>query len=273
MYNGVYAPNLDFLGAGQVQNRRLLQLARPQCAVLRYEGRSQHTHRRAHADWLHSIGCQQIIVVVNPDNDDISVHPDDVAAAYQEFGPQAVYQLSNEPDRCLSWGLPQKTLEDLIWSHKWYIEQVLAARAIRYPDAHLLCPAIQPLDRLQYQQRAAAWLMRPLGATNLLNVYRQVGDAAIHVYDWWDAGELAKQVDYYSTLYNGHRVHVTEYGITATQLSHTERVTRYRQFVGMMRGRSQVAACAMFIAGLDLPGQQDWPYCVVGDAVAGLAGA
>lgn len=271
MNSGVYAPNTDFLGVGQVVNRHLLQVAQPKAVVLRYEGRDGHTHRKAHADWLHSIGCTQHVIVVNPDNEDLAVYAADVAAAAQEFGSNSIIALSNEPDRIL-WQQPnQQQLESAMWQHRWYVEDVLAHRA-RYNGAKLLAPAIQPIDRLSYQHRAEAWLLHPLGGSNLHETYSKCDGVAIHVYDWYDAAWLAKEVAYYHDLYPHHQLYITEYGIADTRtVSTAQKVQRYREFVGMMRKLPYVEMTAMFICGVDLPG--GFPEYIVGEAVAGLAGA
>lgn len=275
MYNGLYAPNRPFTSDDQ----RLLTLAQPQTLVLRSD-----CHGSAEATFCHQHEILPI-VVVNPERYDI--HISDLEYMVATFGRRAVYQLGNEPDQPGGANtIDGKQLT--VWDLRWYLELALDWQAAN-PDVLLLPPPISMGNavRVEAFAHALGWLgQRYDGDTDYFafaDIYARFKALAIHIYDWDNIDCLWWLVDQWHQHCPTQPLYITEYGIdgdldnqhpwppAVPGQSQPQKVAAYHRFVTGLRQRDYIAVSAMFIAGNALPG--NWFTYMVGDAVAGLAGA
>lgn len=260
MLNGQHVMNRNFTA----EDYRLLQAARPQCALLLYPD-----HTKAEAYWLKQQGVQQLIVRV--DGDRLDIHREDLAAAVQRFGADITIQVGNEPDG----NQPDRLRPGIgnLWEHRYYLLDILQYRAM-YPGVKLLSPPLACPAR-EYQANWRAWLDTSLNGDSLRRVYGAFDAISVHAYDYWEARYLLEAVDFMHQLFPTKQLYITEYGIDGmlpgdVSGNQPAKVARYAEFVRGCRQRPYVAATMMFIAGNNLPG--GFGNYEVGAAIAGLAG-
>lgn len=268
MLNGLHAPNRPFTDA----DRAMLTAVRPQSLLLFYPD-----HHRADADFARSIGCNEIIIRIDPDK--IEIHHETILAAVAEFGDNIVIQLGNEPD---PWQKePTQAGYNLaeMWQHRFYLNEVVAKRSL-YPKVKLLSPPLRCYPRNMTANWQ--WLLCPLVddktklAHTLRTTYGQFDGIAIHIYDYDNVDQMINLVNYYAAMWPTKELWITEYGINDKLGEEGEerprKVAEYRRFIAEMNTRPYVHMAGMFIAGKDLPGTGhfwDASY-VVGNSVAAL---
>jgi len=286
MLNGIHAPNRPFVGAGldadanAIRDRVQVASARPQVAVI-----TAGSHKRPDADFLRQVGCQQVIVRVNPDRADI--HWEEVSQAVNEFGANTIIQLGNEPNGMVrpGGGWDASLGKHDPWQLRYYLMDVLAHKPV-YKGALLLPPPLAVGDNVRTITEQIAFLRQRHGvgkdSFSFEDIYCQLApnDLAIHLYGWSSSFDLCCALDAWHAYRPQARLWITEYAINGMMAgeqpgNQPAKVAEYRRFLSECHKRPWVAGAAMFIAGDSLPGQGTaWSAnYIVGSAISGLAGA
>jgi hypothetical protein len=270
--NGAHAPNAPFTEDDwnnlQAAGFKTLKLLWPD-------------HKKADMDRARSLGVEQIIVRLPGA---INVYSSDAQAVLDEFGPDIVIELGNEPniaDQPDMGSTDRNIMEqayhnkDSCFQHRFYIEDTLTKIKQASPTTKVISPGLWASPDTSYQWAGidAEWLFTQ---PRLWQTYSQCDGIGVHVYHYTDWQPLLDKIWRYHMLFPGKRLYVTEYGINDIHLGQpnraaadSEKVNRYRQLLQQcaIPARIYIDCLCMFIMG----GTPDFEHYHVGQAMRGLA--
>ena len=271
--NGAHAPNAPFTENDwsnlQAAGFKTLKLLWPD-------------HKKADMERALSIGVEQIIVRL-PGT--VNVYFSDAQAVLNEFGPNIVIELGNEPNIAEQPNLGSPDVatrdqayhnKDNCYTHQFYINDTLTKIKVASPSTKVICPGLWGSPDASYQWGGIdlEWLATQ---PHLMQAYAQCDGIGVHVYHYTDWQPLLDKIWRYHLLFPTKPLYVTEYGIDSIQMvpgdrptNDAEKVNRYRQLLQQCANpaRSYIDCICMFI----MAGTPDFDHYHVGAAMKGLAG-